>query len=346
MKHIAAACLVASLSMLTTTTAARAEEPIEPVRVVTTLTVLAALVAEVGGQHVHVESLSDPRQDPHFVSPRPTLMKRVREADALVEIGLQLELWAQKVIDGSGNARVQMGQVGRIVASAGIPTLERPLVLSRTSGDVHPDGNPHVWLDPINAKRMARNIADGLAAVSPQLAATFDENAKTFSHRLDVALFGASLVDKVGGDKLTRLAEDGTVFTYLSDRGLDRELGGWLAAAAPLRTKKVITYHKTWPYFAKRFGLGIPMQIEEKPGIAPSAQHRDAVIRLVEGGGISAIVSATFYDRRAADYIAERTGLTAVTLPIQPDAGKAGISYFDFIDYLIDTLVAATHGEP
>src|SRR5690349_21375247 len=109
--------------------------------VVTTLSVLADLARQVGGAHVNVEALSDPRQDPHYVEPKPTLMQKARAADVFIEVGLQLELWGAKVAEGSGNPRIQMGQPGRVIASAGIETLELPTSISREWGDVHPYGN-------------------------------------------------------------------------------------------------------------------------------------------------------------------------------------------------------------
>src|SRR5262245_59233218 len=177
--------------------------------VVTTLSVLADLVEEIGGGHVHVEALADPRQDPHFVEPRPTLMQKARAADLFVEVGLQLELWAEKVAAGSGNARIQAGQPGRVVASAGVATLELPAVLSREWGDVHPYGNPHVWLDPLNARTMAGNIAAALQKIDAGHADEYAQNLARFEQRIDEALFGAELVKQVGGKQLGRLARQG-----------------------------------------------------------------------------------------------------------------------------------------
>src|SRR5687768_10425188 len=143
------------------------DEAKRKLEVVATTGVLASIAQAVGGERVEVQALADPRQDPHFVEPRPTLMQRARGADVFVEVGLQLELWAQKVVDGSGNARIQSGQPGRVVAAQGLHTLELPASLSREWGDVHPSGNPHVWLDPLNAGALADNIAAGLARVDP-----------------------------------------------------------------------------------------------------------------------------------------------------------------------------------
>src|SRR5262249_12694100 len=178
-------------------------------KVVTTLGVLQDLAREVGGDRVDVTALADPREDPHYVQPRPTLMKRAREADVFVELGLQLELWAGKVVEGSGNTRIQSGQPGRVIASAGIPTLELPRELSREWGDVHPFGNPHIWLDPLNAKDMAANIEAGLARVDPDHKSEDEARLKAYQDRIAVALVGEALVKEGGGEALARRARRG-----------------------------------------------------------------------------------------------------------------------------------------
>ena len=310
-----------------------------PLKVVTTLSLLEDLAREVGGDRVQVESLSDPREDPHFVQPRPTLMSKAREADAFVELGLQLELWSERVVEGSGNPRIQTGQPGRIVASAGIPTLELPKQLSREWGDVHPFGNPHVWLDPLNAKDLAANIAHGLEAIDPEHKSGYEERLKSFQERIDVALFGEALVKEVGGKQLTRRARDGKLASWLEDKGLADKLGGWLAKMRPLSGRPIVTFHKSWIYFAERFSLKIPIEIEEKPGIQPSARHRDAVVELIRAQKVKTILEEVFYDRSAADYLAKETGAHVVIVPIDvgPDVGVA--TYFEMIDHVVDELL-------
>jgi ABC-type Zn uptake system ZnuABC Zn-binding protein ZnuA len=318
--------------------------PSGPVRVVTTLSVLADLTREVGGDLVSVQSLSDPREDPHFVQPRPTLMKRAHEADLFVELGLQLELWASKVIEGSGNPRIQSGQAGRVIASAGVPTLELPAQLTREWGDVHPFGNPHVWLDPLNAKDLAANIALGLEAVDPTHKKEYEKGLAAFQRRIDVSLFGAELVDEVGGRMLTRQARKGALAQWLADKGLTSKLGGWLARARPLLDRPIVTYHKSWIYFADRFGFRVPIEIEEKPGIPPSARHRDEVVALIRDRGVRTILEEVFYDRSAADYLSKETAARVVVVPI--DIGKdVGIeSYTGLIDHILDELLASEGG--
>lgn len=312
--------------------------------VVTTLSVLKDLAQTVGGDRVEVESLSDPREDPHYVQPRPTLMKRARDADVFIELGLQLELWGGKVVEGSGNTKIQASQPGRIIASAGIATLELPQQLSREWGDVHPYGNPHIWLDPLNVKDMATNIAQGFEKVDPAHAAGYEERLKAFHEKLDGALFGEALVKEVGSKMLTRLARQGRLDSYLESKSLSDKLGGWLKQAAALKGRPVVTYHKSWIYFAERFGLKVPIEIEEKPGIPPSARHRDAVVELIKQQGVKTILHEVFYDRGAADYLAKETGAHVVIVPIDVGEGVGVKSYFDLIDTYIDRLLESETG--
>lgn len=336
---------LASVTLLGAPSARAAQtESSEPLEVVTTLGVLASLAEEVGGSHVHVDCLSDPRQDPHYIEPRPTLMQKARAADAFIEIGLDLELWAEKVVSGSGNPRVQAGQPGRIVASTGVVTLELPQVLSREWGDVHPYGNPHVWLDPLNAKILAENIANAFAKLDAPHEAEYRANLARFEDRIDAALFGAELVERVGGKKLARLAKQGRLIEFLEKEALTSALGGWLARAAPLRGRPIVTYHKTSVYLANRFGFRVPIEIEEKPGIPPTARHRDHVVEVLEGEHVKTILQEIFYDRSAADYLAEKTGAHVVVLPIDVGAAVGAEDYFALIDRIVDGLIASESG--
>jgi len=313
-------------------------------KVVTTLSVLRSLAQEVGGDLVDAQELADPAQDPHFVQPRPTLMKKAREADVFIEIGLQLEMWAQKVVDGAGNPRIQPGQPGRIVASSGIPTLEQPQTLSREWGDVHPYGNPHVWLDPVRARKMAANIAAGLERVDPAHQAAYQANLKAFTDRLDQALFGEQLVKQVGASKLCRLCEQNQLDEFLAKRNLNEKLGGWLKKAEPLKGRPIVTYHKTFIYFANRFGMTIPLEIEEKPGIPPSAKHVDSVVTRVLENKVRTIVHEDYYPRASSDYVAEKTGAKVVPVPVDLSTEEGASDYFQFIDTLLDRILASEKG--
>ncbi|MDP6764304.1 MAG: metal ABC transporter substrate-binding protein [Planctomycetota bacterium] len=315
----------------------RAPAPAEPLEVVTTIGVLADLAGAIGGERVAVESLTDGRVDAHHVQPRPTLMSRVRTADAFIEIGLQYELWAKRVLDGAGNPRLAVGRPGRIVASAGIATIEAPANADRALGDIHPEGNPHLWLDPLRLRKMAANVAAGLTRLDPAGTEQFAAGLEAWRARLDAALFGEALVEAMGGAKLVRLAERGRLASYLEGRELTDTLGGWLGRARELAGTQVVTYHKTYGYFAARFGLSIPIEIEEHAGISPSGRHRDRVLALMRARDIGIILQASFYDTQAAEWLVARTGAELVRLPLDC-GGRTGVA--DSLELVETTLVA------
>lgn len=336
--------IAGATALLVLATAGRAAA--DKKRVACTLPTVEAIVREVGGDKVEAFSLAAGDQDPHFVSPTPSLMKRVRGADMLFEIGMQLESWADQVADGSGNARIFRGGPGRVSVATGIPKLEVPGSLSRAQGDIHPEGNPHVWLDPVRAKLMAENVARALKAADPANAAYYDQRLRSFQKRVDRALFGDELLKVVGSRKLSRLALDGRLHTFLDSndyRGqkLSRLAGGWLAKARPLRGQKVVEFHKVWVYFASTFGFELVGTIEEKPGIAPGPRHVSDTVKLVQARKVKLILVDNFYDPALPRRIARDGGAKAVVLPNQVRGEKRARDYFALIDHVLDAMVAA-----
>jgi len=191
------------------------------VKVVCTLPTLKALTEEVGGNRVDVIALAKGDQDPHFVTPTPVLMQKTRQADLFIENGFSLELWADQVANGSGNTKIFRGTPGRIVAGNGVAAMEIPAVLTREMGDIHPQGNPHVWLDPLLAKVEAGNIAEALKSADPTGASFYDSRKADFFRRIDNALFGPELLKLVGIQKLTRLAWSKELHPFLQSNKVD-----------------------------------------------------------------------------------------------------------------------------
>ncbi|MEA2627280.1 MAG: zinc/manganese transport system substrate-binding protein, partial [Candidatus Binatota bacterium] len=204
--------------------------------VVTTTPDLAAIAREVGGDQVQAESLALGTQDPHFVDAKPSFILKLNRADLYVKRGLDLEVgWAPVLEKGARNPEILYGGARYVDASAGIAPLEIPPGgLSRALGDVHPFGNPHYQRDPVNAKVIARNIADGLVRIDLQNRAYYEQRLADF------------------------------------DRRIDQRLAGWTKELAPYRGTKIVTYHKSWEYFTARFGFEVIGEMEPKPGIAPS----------------------------------------------------------------------------
>lgn len=311
------------------------------VSVVTTLNALGALAREVGGDRVDVTTLAKPNQDPHTLVAKPTFKLAAKNAQLFVELGLGLDIWGAAVVDASGNPSIQLGQKGHVVASEGVTTVELPATLSKAWGDIHPYGNPHVWLDPVNAKQLAHNIAIGLARVDPDGAATYAANDKAFSAKIDEALYGRALVEEYGASKLERLSRRNELIDYLKAKGTYDKLGGWLKQAEPLRGLKIVTYHKTWIYFCARFGIAIDGEIEEKPGIPPSQDYLAALIKKVKADGVKVIFIDTIYPTKDGQFVAEKTGAKVVASPIDVGGAPGTDTYFTLIGTLLDRVSAA-----
>jgi zinc/manganese transport system substrate-binding protein len=313
------------------------------IKVVCTLPTLKALVEEVGGNRVDVIALAKGDQDPHTVTPTPILMRKTREAGLFVENGFSLELWADEVVNGSGNSKIFRGTPGRITAGNSIATLEIPSALTRELGDIHPQGNPHVWLDPLLAKAEAANICEALKRADPSGADSYVSNLADFGKRIDLALFGPDLVKLIGIQKLTRLTWSGELQQFLDSNKIDGKPlstleGGWLKKSEALHGIKAIEFHKVWIYFARVFGIQLLGTVEERPGIPPGPQHVRQVIELVRSQKIPLIMVDNFYDPSLPNSIARQTGATVIQLPNQVE-GEPGIkTYFDLIDHLITQL--------
>ena len=273
-------------------------------------------------------------------------MQRTRSANLFVENGFSLELWADQVVNGAGNTRIYRGTPGRIVASNGIAALEVPSALTREMGDIHPQGNPHVWLDPLLAKMEAGNIADALKSVDPAGASTYESRKNDFFKRIDNAMFGQELLKLVGIEKLTRLTWSGQLHPFLENTKIGRaplaaRARGWLKSAEPLRGVKAFEFHKVWAYFARAFGIQLVGTIEERPGIPPGPQHVIQVTDKIKAEKVPLILVDNFYDPSLPNRIAQQTGAKVVLLPNQVEGEPRVKNYFDLVDHVISKTTTA-----
>jgi zinc/manganese transport system substrate-binding protein len=339
MKKLMFATLALCLPALFAAPAASAT--FEKKKVMVTLAALKSITDALAGDDFEVTALAKPDQDPHNVTPTPTLMKKLREADLFIEIGLQLELWADQVANGSGNPNLAKGAKGRLVASVGISREEVPAVIDRSEGDIHPEGNPHIWIDPIRTKQIADNIAAGLKSVAPETSAAVDDRLKKFKDRIDEAIFGADLLKAVEARTLTRKALDGSLPKWLEEKKLTGKLGGWLKKAESLRGVKVLEYHKTWIYLAKLLGFEIVGGIQSKPGVEPGPKHIEVLKALIASQKVKLVIVDNFYDPSVPNKLARDTGVKVAIVPGQP-GGEAGTDdYVQFMGFVIDRLVEA-----
>jgi zinc/manganese transport system substrate-binding protein len=325
-------------------TAGRAAAAPKKVSVVTTLGILAGVTRELGGDRVSVTALAKPNQDPHTLVAKPTFKVLAKNANLFVEIGLGLDIWGSAVTDASGNPEIQTGQKGRVIASEGITTKELPATLSKAWGDIHPYGNPHVWLDPVNVKQIAINIAAGLTRVDPDGKDVYAANLKAFNEKIDNMLYGHALVEEYGASKLERLSRRNELIDYLKSKHTYDKLGGWLKKAEALRGLKILTYHKTWVYFCDRFGIEIRGEVEEKPGIPPSQDYLATLIKKIADDKIKVIFIDTIYPTKDGEFIAQKTGAKIVASPIDLGGAPGTDDYFSLIDTLLDRILAAAKG--
>ena len=279
-----------------------------PLKVVTTISDLASLTKEVGGDRVDVQSLAKGYQDPHFVEPKPSFLLLLRNADLLEVVGLELEIgYLPPLLEQSRNPRIQAGTPGYLDVSNGVEILDRPTgTVTRAMGDVHPMGNPHYWLDPANAVRIAIQIERKLAGLRPADAKYFADRLQNFKVRINEA----------------------------NKR--------WLAEFAPYRGSKIVTYHNSWPNFAKHFGLNVVGYVEPKPGVPPSPSHTFELVQLMKEQKVKVIAMEPYFDIKTPQSIAEQTGAKVVILYPSVGGAKTGTGdYFQTIDTNLRNLINA-----
>ena len=279
----------------------------EPLRVVTSIETFADLARSVGGAFVKAESLARGYQDPHFVEAKPSLLIPLSRADLLVYAGLDLEIgWLPPLVQGSRNPRIQPGAKGNLDASTAIEVLDLPAgKVDRSQGDIHPRGNPHYWLPPLNALKVAKEIAARLKELDPVHGADYDTNLQKF---------GAQLKAKASE---------------------------WSRKAAALRGLKVVPYHKSWSYVSDWLGLREIGYVEIKPGIPPDPKHLAELILRMKAESVRVLLIESFYNRGIAGQVADSAGAKLLVLPSDVGATPRIQSYLDLVDAVLDALAVA-----
>ena len=338
-KSIVYSCLLFFISFNAKTTA-------EPIYVVTSFSDYASIVKEIGGDLVIVDHLSHGDQDPHFVPPKPSLALKLKKADLFITTGLDLEVWATTLQDKARNKKIMDGAVGYVTVQPGIDLVQKPTTaLSRSEGDIHIYGNPHIHTSPINWIQISENILIGLKKVDPENSAAYEEGQKAFVNKVHNAMFGDELVDLIGAEQLVELLNSGTLFDFLQSdfagEKLIDKLGGWLKKGLPLRGLKVIAYHKNWAYFARDFGIEVVGYVERIPGIPPTPKHVEQCIRQIKDLDLHILLVASYFEKRKPTTIAQKTGITPVFLPLSVGGIEEATDNFTLIDYWIDSILAA-----
>ncbi|WP_372367307.1 metal ABC transporter substrate-binding protein [Candidatus Uabimicrobium sp. HlEnr_7] len=271
------------------------------VSIITSTPNQAFLVKEIGKDKVKVESLLKPREDMHFLDVNPVFMNKLYFADIFVETGLGAEPWVLPLLQGAKNRKILRQNIGNVNAARGIAPLGIPSSISRDLGDVHPQGNPHYLLDPVNSKIVAGNIYKTLIRIAPQHTNFFKQNLISYNKKLRSSLIK------------------------------------WLKKVKPHKGKiKFVSYHELWPYFSRRFGLVQIGTIEPKPGIQPSSRHIQNLIAQMKAQNCRLIIVAKIYPLNQVRYIAEKTGAKIIHASIEVEK-KDG--YLAMIDELINGII-------
>ena len=248
--------------------------------IATTYSYLGAVTKEIGGDNVKVTTLANPRLDPHFITPKPSLIGKLRRVDLLIINGGQLEMgWLPPLLRSTNNPKINSGGIGFLDVSGVIHFIDKPATVSRAYGDIHPDGNPHFATDIYNITPIAKLISKKLSLLDPANRVTYQNNYKKFALKM---------------------------------KRVTKELKSRYRGC---RAKKVIQYHELFNYALKSYGVKNLANIEPLPGITPSSKHTLEVINLIKSNKIKTILQDVYHEKKTAKFIANKTGAKVSIVP-------------------------------
>jgi ABC-type Zn uptake system ZnuABC Zn-binding protein ZnuA len=262
---------------------------------------LAYFAREIGGDLVDVSYIAPPSGDIHYVEIRPSYMMKLNKADIALKVGLELDTWMDRLIDGSRNSRLTVVDCSKYIEPEEVPTFR----VDASYGDLHRFGNPHYWLGPQNVGEIVQAITEGLSAADHANADTYSANAEKFLTQFE------SELDQI------------------------RDM------AAPLEGREIVYYHDSWPYFNTFTGLVAASFIEPYPGVAPSPTHVKETIDLVNSRDIKVLAVEPYFDKRIPRKIAQDTGARLVTLYPSLGARDKNETYLEWFEENINVLLEA-----
>lgn len=264
-----------------------------------------ALAKELGGERVNVYTATTALQDPHRIEARPSLIARARNADLMACTGAELEVgWLPLVQSQSGNARIRSGQPGYFEAAGAVQLMDRPARVDRSSGDVHPSGNPHLHLDPRNIAKVAAALGERMAALDPGDAAHFRERTKAFLERW--------------GEATTR----------------------WQVQGAPLNGVPVVVHHANLSYLLAWLGMREVASLEPKPGLPPSTAHLTELTQRLRTAPAKAVLRSAYNEPRPAEWLGQRAGIPVIVLPYTVGGNDKATDLFALFEESLARLLA------
>ncbi len=267
----------------------------------------AALARELGGADVEIFTATTPRQDPHHVRAKPSLIAAMRRADLVICTGASLEVgWLPILLQKAGNGNTQPGGAGLLLAAELVPLLEKPLRLDRAEGDIHPEGNPHVHLNPHNIALVAKELTARLKAVDPAHADSYQAHYDAFSVKWEEAT------------------------------------ARWETEAAGLKGMLVVVHHKSFTYLLDWLGMLEAGSLEAKPGIPPSASHLEALLQRLTANPARLIARTPYDPADASEWLSQKTGAPAIVLPFTVGGDAASGDLFALFERTMALLKGAS----
>lgn len=269
----------------------------------------AALTEELGGAAVKAYAATHARQDPHYLRAKPSLLAAMRRSDLVICSGAGLEVgWLPVLLQRAGSRSVQPGAVGHVMASAYVPVLEVPEIVDRAQGDIHPEGNPHVHLNPHNIQLVANELTSRLQTLDAGNTDHYKARLADFSRRWQAAI------------------------------------ADWEARAQPLEGMRIVTHHKSWTYLVDWLRLDLAGTLERKPGIPPTVGHLEALLQDVRGADVRAIIRTPYAPDDASNWLSGKTGIAAIALPYtiggEPDVTDLFTLFEHHLQRLLDVAGA------
>ncbi len=287
------------------------EGPVDPIsgrklKIVATTTTFASLARAVGGDKVEVKSISLPKFNTHFFQPKFSDVRSVQKADLFIQAGLDHELWTDAILEAAGKPKLFKGAEKNISMSEGITLLDVPESrLSRAEGDVHIFGNPHIWMNPENARIMVEHLLERLKAHNPENAVYYEENSRTFLEKLD------------------------------------KKIPEWKQMASNVKDKEVVSYHKDIAYFADFMGFKALRFYEPKPGIPPSPKDLISLQNYMKEKNIKAMIQPIYYSREATDSLAKKVGGKVYIICQNAGELPGTEDFISLFDYNVKTISEA-----
>ncbi len=313
--------------------------------VIVSTTDLKGLVEVIAEDKVELVCFGKGNQDPHELDILPSYVREMNDGDLWIQVGNDIEAaWYPDLIANIKNPGILEGTEGFLDVSGGVNPMEgmvgNILGVGHSSG-LHPSGNPHYLLDPIEGIRAAEEIATRLSAILPAEKAFFETNLESFKSKLASALVGEDLAKKLDIVEIADHFMNGTLETYLKDQGQGTNLDGWLGELQPYRGTPVVGDHDLWPYFCRRIGLSVLGYFEPEPGIPPTTKHLQALITQMKSHKVGIILSAPYFDKRHAEFVSQNTGATVLPMCHQAGAQPGTDAYFDMVSHNMETMISA-----